>query len=394
MTAISDRTAQRLALWSLLFGNFVIGTGVLLPAGLLNVLGADLQVPPTTAGLLLFAGGLVVGFGAPVLAGLTSRFDRRMLLAATAALYAVGHGLAALAPEFWSLLIIRTVTMVAAALFTPQAAATVGLLVPTEKRSEAIAFIFIGWSMASVVGIPLGSILGAEFGWRATFFAMAGLSAVAFAVVLLSLKSGLRVQPLQFSSWVAVFKNPILLCIMMVTLLSMSGQFTVVSYLAPILRGAFAATPQDIALMFAVFGVAGVLGNYLATMAIGRFGVDRAILVTLLFLFTGIGMFGVFFGNYFLACVSCFIWGLGTFSSNSMQQSRLVGIAPTLAAATVALNTSAVYLGQSVGAATGGFAIKNGISADVVWMALVFLGLAVVMSVAATRLGVRAYRIL
>ena len=394
MTAISDRTAQRLALWSLLFGNFVIGTGVLLPAGLLNVLGADLQVPPTTVGLLLFAGGLVVGVGAPVLAGLTSRFDRRMLLAATAALYAVGHGLAALAPEFWSLLIIRTVTMVAAALFTPQAAATVGLLVPTEKRSEAIAFIFIGWSMASVVGIPLGSILGAEFGWRATFFAMAGLSAVAFAVVLLSLKSGLRVQPLQFSSWVAVFKNPILLCIMMVTLLSMSGQFTVVSYLAPILRGAFAATPQDIALMFAVFGVAGVLGNYLATMAIGRFGVDRAILVTLLFLFTGIGMFGVFFGNYFLACVSCFIWGLGTFSSNSMQQSRLVGIAPTLAAATVALNTSAVYLGQSVGAATGGFVIKNGISADVVWMALVFLGLAVVMSVAATRLGVRAYRIL
>ena len=394
MTALSDRTAQRLALWSLLFGNFVIGTGVLLPAGLLNVLGADLQVPPTTAGLLLFAGGLVVGIGAPVLAGLTSRFDRRNLLAATAVLYAIGHGLAALAPEFWSLLTIRTATMVAAALFTPQAAATVGLLVPPERRSEAIAFIFIGWSMASVVGIPLGSILAAEFGWRATFFAMAGLSAVAFAGVLLSLKSGLRVQPLQFSSWVAVFKNPVLLFIMAVTLLSMSGQFSVVSYLAPILRKAFAATPKNIALMFAVFGVAGVLGNYLATKAMGRFGVDRAILVALLLLITGIGMFGVFFGNYILACVSCFIWGLGTFSSNSMQQSRLVGIAPTLAAATVALNTSAVYLGQSVGAATGGFVIKNGISADVVWMALVFLGLAVVTSVAATRLGVSVYRVL
>jgi MFS family permease len=78
-----------------------------------------------------------------------------MLLAVTAAIYAVGHGLAALAPEFWSLLSIRTVTMFAAALFTPQAAATVGLLVPPERRSEAIAFIFIGWSLASVVGIPL-----------------------------------------------------------------------------------------------------------------------------------------------------------------------------------------------------------------------------------------------
>jgi predicted MFS family arabinose efflux permease len=377
-----------------LFGNFVVGTGVLLPAGLLNVLAADLQVPPTTAGLLLFAGGLVVGVGAPVLAGLTSRFDRRVLLAATAAIYAVGHGLAAIAPEFWSLLIIRTLTMVSAALFTPQAAATVGLMVPPEKRSAAIAFIFIGWSMASVVGIPMGSILGAEFGWRATFFAMAGLSVLACVSVLVSLRRGLRVQPLQFSSWVAVFKNPVLLCIMAVTLLSMSGQFTVVSYLAPILREAFAATPGNIAFMFAIFGIAGVLGNYLATMAIGRFGVDRAILVSLLFLIAGVSMFGVFFGTYVLACLACFVWGLGTFSSNSLQQSRLVGIAPALAAATVALNTSAVYLGQSVGAATGGFVIKNGISANIVWMALVFLVLAVVMSVAATRRAANAYRVL
>jgi predicted MFS family arabinose efflux permease len=183
----------------------------------------------------------------------------------------------------------------------------------------------------------------------------------------------MRVEPLQFSSWIAVLKNPILLCIMAVTLLSMSGQFTVVSYLAPILREAFAATPSGIALMFGIFGVAGVLGNYLATKAIGRFGVDRAILVALCFLLAGLGTFGVFFGNYTLGCIACFIWGLGTFSSNSMQQSRLVGIAPTLAAATVALNTSAVYLGQSVGAATGGFAIRGGISAGVPGWRLAFL---------------------
>lgn len=378
-----------MALWSLLFGNFVIGTGVLLPAGLLNVLGTDLHVPPATAGLLLFAGGLVVGVGAPVLAGLTSRFDRRVLLAVSAAIFAVGHGLAALAPEFWSLLVIRTVTMVAAALFTPQAAATIGLLVPPQRRSEAIAFIFIGWSLASVVGIPLGSILGTALGWRATFLVMAVLAAVSCVGVMLSLKPGLRVQPLQFSSWVAVFKNPALLCILLVTLLSMSGQFTVVSYLAPILREAFAATPNNIALMFGIFGVAGVSGNYLATKAIRRLGVDRAILVALCFLIAGLGMFGLFFGNYIMGCIACFIWGLGTFSSNSLQQSRLVVIAPPLAAATVALNTSAVYLGQSVGAATGGFAIKDGISASVAWMALGFLAVAIALSKTATRLAAR-----
>ncbi len=389
MTDKPDKTGHGLALWSLLFGNFVIGTGVLLPAGLLNVLGADLNVPPATAGLLLFAGGLVVGFGAPLLAGLTSRFDRRMLLAAAALIYAVGHALAAFAPDFWSLLAIRTVSMIAAALFTPQAAATVGLIVPPEKRSQAIAFIFIGWSMASVLGIPLGSLLAAEIGWRATFLAMATLAAIACAGVWVSLKPGLRVQPLLLSSWLAVLRSPVLLCVMLVTLLSMSGQFTLVSYLAPTLREAFGAGQSEIALLFAIFGVAGVSGNYLATRAIGWLGVDRAVLVSLLSLVTGMGLFGMFFGNYALACVAGTVWGLGSFSSNSLQQSRLVAVAPALAAATVALNTSAVYLGQSIGAAAGGVVIEDGITVSIAWTASIFLVLAVVMSLVASRLARR-----
>jgi MFS transporter, DHA1 family, inner membrane transport protein len=383
---MSDSTSSRLALWSLLFGNFVIGTGILLPAGLLNILGADLDVSAATAGLLLFSGGLVVGFGAPIMAGLTSAIDRRLLLTVAAFIYAVGHVLAALAPEFWSLFIIRTVTMVAATIFTPQAAATVGLLVPPDKRSQAIAFIFIGWSAASVVGIPLGSILAAAVGWRAAFFSMGVLSIMAMAGVWLSLKPGLRVQPLQLASWLAVFKNPLMLCILVVTLFSMSGQFTLVSYLAPTLREAFGATPNGIAALFAIFGAAGICGNYLATQAVGRFGLDRAVLVALCSLILGMGLFGLFFGNYVMACVGGVVWGLGSFSSNSLQQSRLVTVAPTLAAATVALNTSAVFIGQSVGSATGGFLIRDGISASIAWSAVGFFVLAVGFSIVAQKM--------
>jgi MFS transporter, DHA1 family, inner membrane transport protein len=386
MSAISAQRSPQGALWSLLFGNFIIGTGVLLPAGLLNVLGADLNVPPATAGLLLFAGGLVVGFGAPLLAGLTSSIDRRLLLTVSAAIYAVGHVLAALAPEFWSLLIIRTVTMVAAALFTPQAAATVGLIVPPEKRSQAIAFIFIGWSMASVAGIPLGSILAEQIGWRATFLAMGAISALAMVGVWFSLRPGLKVQPLMMSSWIAVLKSPLMLCILVVTLLSMSGQFTLVSYLAPTLREAFSASPSNIAALFAIFGVAGVFGNFVATRAIGAIGVDWAVLTAISCLIAGMTLFGLFFGHYLLACVAGAVWGLGSFSSNSLQQSRLVAVAPGLAAATVALNTSAVYLGQSIGAAAGGFAIRPGITATIAWTAVGFLVLAALFSVIAQRL--------
>ena len=113
---------------------------------------------------------------------------------------------------------------------------------------------------------------------------------------------------------------------------------------------------------------------------------DRAVLVALFFLIAGMSLFGFFFGNYALACLAGVVWGLGSFSSNSLQQSRLVAAAPSLAAATVALNTSAVYLGQSIGAAAGGFVIKAGISASIAWAAVCFLVLAGVFSITAQRL--------
>src|SRR5580765_5310237 len=131
----SPPSSPQAALWAFFAGNFIIGTGILLPAGMLNDLSAGLGVSPATAGLLMIAGGIVVGFGAPVFATFTSRFDRRHLLVGSLMFYAAGHALSALAPDFWTLLALRAVTVVSAGIFTPQAAATVGLMVPTEKRA-------------------------------------------------------------------------------------------------------------------------------------------------------------------------------------------------------------------------------------------------------------------
>ena len=127
----------------------------------------------------------------------------------------------------------------------------------------------------------------------------------------------------------------------------------------------------------------------MASKAVGKIGADRAVLLAIASLIAGMGLFGLFFGNYVLACCAGLVWGLGSFSSNSLQQSRLVAVAPALAGATVALNTSAVYLGQSIGAAAGGVVIQKGITANIAWMALVFLALAAVLSVTATRLAIR-----
>ena len=385
---MTDHTKSNnsLSLWLLLFGNFIIGTGILLPAGLLNDFTADFKITASQAGMLLLVGGLVVGIGAPVLAALTSRIDRRVLLTSALLLYAAGHIAAVLAPSFTLQVLLRAVTVIGAAIFTPQAASTVGLLVPPDKRAGAIAFIFIGWSAASVAGIPLGTLLSSALGWRMVYGIMAGLSVLAALGVWFTLKPNLFATPLSLAAWKETFSSPLLWLVFMVTLLSMSAQFTMFGYIAPILRDGFAASPQMISVMFAVVGVAGVIGNTIASRVVARLGIDRVIAVALLSLCVGFAGFALLWGQLLPALIAAAFWGLGSFSSNSLQQSRLVALAPHLAAATVALNTSVVYLGQSIGSVAGGRMVDAGRMTATPFVALAFMAAALAVSLLAERL--------
>ena len=138
--------------------------------------------------------------------------------------------------------------------------------------------------------------------------------------------------------------------------------------------------------MLATAGFSGVVGNTIASRVVGRFGIDRVIAIALVSLCVGYLGFGLLWGQFVLALIAGVFWGLGSFSSNSLQQSRLVALAPHLAAATVAMNTSVVYLGQAIGSAVGGKIIDAGQMAAMPFVALGFLVLALSLSVLAERL--------
>jgi predicted MFS family arabinose efflux permease len=237
-------------LWALLFGNFVIGTGVMVVPATLNELGTSFQVAVATAGQLITASAVVVCVGAPLLAALVAGWDRRRLLALSMLWFGALHLLCTLMPSFAALLPVRMLSVIAAAIFTPQAAACVGLLVPTSQRGRAITFVFLGWSLASVLGMPLGAYVGGMLGWRSAFALVGLLSLASAAWVWQAMPDGVKPPALTLADWRETLRSRALMLCIAVTVLFSAGQFVLFSYLAPYYKQAIAITPVQLSLLF------------------------------------------------------------------------------------------------------------------------------------------------
>jgi predicted MFS family arabinose efflux permease len=315
---------------------------------------ADLGVSTVAIGALIGWGAVVLCVGAPTFGFFTNRIDRRTLLAASLLLYAAGHAASVFAPDYATLMITRLVMISGAAIFTPQAASAVALMIPEDRRAGAVAFVFMGWAVATAVVIPFMSIIGEALSWRAIY---AGIAAAAFlsavgVVVLMPAK--LYANRMSLRLWGDVLTRPAIFTLLAATALQITGQFTLYPYLAAELRRASLADSSGVALALGLSGAAGLMGSILAARLVSSIGAARMHLICLFAMAAGLTGWSIFSNTLTFALASVFIWGLGFGAGISMQQARLISVAPALASASVALNTSVLYLGQASGSAIGG----------------------------------------
>jgi DHA1 family inner membrane transport protein len=334
---MSTASAQR----ALLFGNFAIGCGVMVAPGALNDLVHGLAISVAMGGQLISVAAFVMAVGAPTLAFAVSGWDRRRLLVGALLWYAAGHALCALMPSYAPLLAVRGLTVLGAAVFTPQAAAAISVMAPDHERGRAITFIFLGWSIASVAGMPLAAYVGETAGWRWSFAIVAALSLAAAAAVWRTLPDGIKPPALSLDAWKRTLTHPLLMGIVFVTVLNACGQFTLFSYMAPYYRQALGAGAAAIGLLFMWFGIGGFAGNVLLQRVIDRHGAAACATAALAAIGLSLLLWPLATGVLSMAIV-LLPWALGCFSSNSAQQARLGAAAPALAPALMALNTSAM----------------------------------------------------
>ena len=345
---------RRFAPTALMFGNIVTGCSILAPAGMLIELSSDLDVTVHTAGLLVTFGAIMLCIGSPLTAWLTGRIERRTLLTATLAVLVLGNAASAFAPGYTSLLVIRLIMLAIGALYTPQAAGTAALIVPPEKRGGTIAYVFLGWSLAAAVGLPLITFMTSRYGWRSAYDGISVIGALSFLLLLWRLPAGLRGAPVDLKTWADLGRNPVIVVLLAITTLLMSGQFAVFTYMGPLLSKLTHVGSDAVGLVFAFYGVCGFIGIAAVTNLVDSWGPLKASVLSVSLVLAGVAGWALSAGFYPLMACSAAIWGLGFASSNSMQQVRLVAAAPALASASVSLNTSFLYVGQAIGSAIGG----------------------------------------
>lgn len=339
---------------ALLSGNFITGLSVLAPSGMLTELSAGLGVTVRDVGLLVTYGAVVLCFGSPLVSWLTTRVGRRLLMSGTLAIVAAGHVASAAADNYAAILGLRLVMLAFVAIYTPQAASTMALIASEKERPAALAFVFLGWSLAIAVGLPLITFSATQFGWRETYAAIGVAAAISAALNAASLPGGLKGHRLSLQSFVDIARSRTLMLILLITLFQMSGQFSITIYMAALVQTVADGGAAAAGLLFSLLGAAGLIGNLAATRIVQFAGVQRTLGFFILVMMAGALTFALGTGILALMAAGVFILGLGITAGNSMQQARLVTEAPVLAGATVALNTSVLYVGQALGSGAAG----------------------------------------
>ncbi|MEU1902708.1 Cmx/CmrA family chloramphenicol efflux MFS transporter [Streptomyces hygroscopicus] len=378
-----------LAVYVLGLSVFALGTSEFMLSGLLQPVARDMGVSIPEAGLLIsaFAIGMVVG--APVLAAATLRLPRRTTLMALLAVFGLGQIAGALAPSYGVLFASRVVSALACAGFWAVGAAVAVSLVPVGARAKAMAVMVGGLSIANIAGVPAGAFLGQHAGWRAAFWAVAGLSALGLAgVVTLVPRTEVPTgddRP-RLKAELRIYRDPQVWLALAATALSGGAVFCLFSYLGPLLTDTAGLDEGWVPTVLALFGVGALLGTVIGGRIADAhlFGTMSGGIVASTVVLSGLALTA---HSPVAAVTLALMLGFTAFFTAPALNARMFNLAnaaPTLAGAT---NTSAFNIGNTVGPWLGGLVIDAGWGYPAVaWTGAALAGTGAVTTVAALRL--------
>ncbi|WP_172649853.1 MFS transporter [Rhodococcus opacus] len=383
-----------LGLLALAMGGFGIGLTEFVIMGLLPEVSADFQVSESVAGYLISGYALSVAIGAIVITAAVTRFDRKRVLQALMVLFIGGNLLSALAPTYQVMMGGRVLAALCHGAFFGIGSVLAADLVPASKRAGAIATMFAGLTIANVLGVPFGTFLGQQFGWRSTFWAITVIGVVALIGIATLVPSVSRPADAPESGGLRTelqaFRSPQVWFSIAVTILGFGGMFGAFTYIAFTLTevGGFAST--SVPWLLVLFGGGLFVGNVLGGRAADK-ALTRTLITILAVLTVVLVVFALTAGSKPMTIVALFFMGAFGFATVPGLQMRIMNYAaqaPTMASGA---NIAAFNVGNALGAWLGGITIAAGLGfTSPIWMGAALTVGALAVLVLATALDRRS----
>lgn len=353
-----DKKQSTLALLALAISAFAIGTTEFISVGLLPLIASDLHISVTTAGLTVSLYALGIMFGAPILTSMTSSMSRKTLLLWIMIVFIIGNSIAASATSIGVLLVARVISALSHGIFMSIGSTIAADLVPENRRASAISIMFTGLTVATVTGVPIGTFIGQQFGWRMAFVIIILLGVIALIANSFLVPSTIRKSTrTSFRDQIKLVSNGRLLLVFMITALGYGGTFVVFTYLAPLLQEISGFKEGTVALILLVYGIAIAIGNMIGGKLSNRNPVKA---LFYMFIAQAIVLFVLMFTAPFkiAGLITIFLMGLFAFMNVPGLQVYVVMLAerfvPSAVDVASALNIAAFNAGIAIGAYVGG----------------------------------------
>ncbi|RDH80196.1 MFS transporter [Mycolicibacterium moriokaense] len=350
----------KLAVLALALGGFGIGTTEFVAMGLLPEIAAGLHITEPTAGHLISVYALGVVIGAPVIAALTARVPRKLLLTCLMAVFTLGNAATVVAPSYGSLVVARFVSGLPHGAYFGVAALVAARLLGPGNRARAVAQVMTGLTVATVIGVPLASWLGQALGWRSAFALVAVIGAITLAAISIWLPAIDATHASSPLTELGALRRPQVWLALGVGMVGFGGMFAVYTYVATTLTDVSGMARAWVPLALMVFGAGMVVGNLVG----GRLA-DWSVVRSLYILLTALGvMLTVFVAaahNPVTAMALLFAIAASGAAIAPALQTRLMDVAADAQTLAAALNHSALNIANATGAWIGGVVIAAGL---------------------------------
>ncbi|NOG26321.1 MFS transporter [Lysinibacillus fusiformis] len=363
---------HKILAFTLILLTFVMGTSEFVIVGLLTEVSTSIGISIATAGTLVSGFAIAYAIGTPIVTGFVSRFPKYPLMLVLIAIFILGNIISALSSTYVVLMGSRITTAVVSGVLTALSMSIANTVIPKEKRSTIIASIFAGFTIANVMGVPLGTMIGQWSNWHMTFWLTAFLGGVAFIISMFVLPKRLSGENGSLSDQLSLLKHPKVILAFLIPIFTIAGTYTIYTFITPILENKLGVPTKYIAIVLLIYGFFSIFSNVLAGKIAQRNGLSK---LRYIFIIQAFILFSFYFtmSSLWLGILSILLMAVILYAVNATIQLYFMDLAeeysPSAKDFASSLTPVAVNVGIALGAAIGGFVINSGSLEYLAWAA-------------------------